>query len=275
MYFDEPWTIECPQCAAEAKITRGLNETFSSHSNYIHFCVDTQGRYIDPDTLEERKVLHCSGCSYLWDFHDPRDDWYDLLLLEGDDLNDVAFPSPRSKEWTADQKQMREGEGLVLLAEELRYKQITSEHCHSLSAIDFEFQCAEVFRARGLGVQTTPRSNDGNIDVLLSKDGARGAAQCKAWARPVGVKAIREFIGTIYAEDLKFGYFISKSGFTSSANTLLRRTKAIEGWDLSKLIEYSLKITQLGDELCLMAANSLREGLTLHSLTENNFADAR
>jgi hypothetical protein len=85
MYSRDAWTIECPACGVEGEAVRRADGSIAIDSNYINFCVDTKGRYIDPNTLEERMVLHCSGCSTLWDFSDPADTWYDTLGSPNDD----------------------------------------------------------------------------------------------------------------------------------------------------------------------------------------------
>ncbi len=109
----------------------------------------------------------------------------------------------------------------------------------SLSELEFEHHCAEVFRALGFAARTTPRTNDGGLDVILEKDGKQGAAQCKAWLAPSGVKELREFCGALYAEKMSFGYFISRGGFTPRAKLLLPSMPLITGWTLDDLIAHS------------------------------------
>ncbi|HKP05489.1 MAG TPA: restriction endonuclease [Chthoniobacterales bacterium] len=109
----------------------------------------------------------------------------------------------------------------------------------SLSELEFEYHCAEAFRALGFAARTTPRTNDGGLDVILEKDGRRGAAQCKAWLAPSGVKELREFCGALYAETMSFGYFISRGGFTRRGKLLLPNMSLITGWTLDDLITHS------------------------------------
>jgi hypothetical protein len=106
-----------------------------------------------------------------------------------------------------------------------------------LSPIELEQQCAQLFRDLGFQAETTPITNDGGIDILLCKNGKDGAAQCKARTQPCGVKEIREFYGTICAENMSFGYFISRSGFTPRAKLLLEKMLIVRGWDVENLIE--------------------------------------
>lgn len=127
--------------------------------------------------------------------------------------------------------------GLAALAQKARTDRRLRDHWWNLSAIPFETECAQLFRSIGFEAKITARTNDGNIDIIMERDRIRGAAQCKAWNQPCGVKTVREFIGTIYSEDLRFDYLIAKSGFTPRARLLLRKIKIVEGWDLSNLVQ--------------------------------------
>jgi HJR/Mrr/RecB family endonuclease len=97
-----------------------------------------------------------------------------------------------------------------------------------------------VFRDLGFHAETTDKTNDGAVDIVLRKDGKRGAAQCKAWNHSCGVKEVREFYGAVRAEGLDFGYFVSKSGFTESAISFLKKAAIIKGWDIHTLIQQAL-----------------------------------
>jgi HJR/Mrr/RecB family endonuclease len=105
-----------------------------------------------------------------------------------------------------------------------------------LGALPLENECADLFRQIGFTASTTARTNDGNIDIALEKDGRRGAAQCKAWRKPCGVRIVREFLGTLCANNFDFGYLIARSGFTPRATELLQRLPMIEAWDVRKLV---------------------------------------
>lgn len=111
-----------------------------------------------------------------------------------------------------------------------------AEYWRGLQPLALEVECAELLRRAGFVAGLTARTNDGNIDVELERDGRRGAAQCKAWNKPCGVRIVREFLGTLHAEALQFGYLISISGFTPRATDLLRRLPMVEAWDLQKLV---------------------------------------
>lgn len=86
-------------------------------------------------------------------------------------------------------------------AEEERKKRTVRDFWISLSHLEFELQCAKLFRGLGFNAETTGRTNDGGIDILLVKDGKRGAVQCKAWAQPCGVAELRDFYGALKASE--------------------------------------------------------------------------
>lgn len=116
------------------------------------------------------------------------------------------------------------------------------DHWNKLSDRRFEQQCAQLFNDLGFKSELTPLTNDGGIDILLEKDGKRGAAQCKAWNQPCGVKEAREFYGVVISEKLTFGYFISKSGFTESAAEFLKKTGLVQAWSINSLVENTLNL---------------------------------
>jgi HJR/Mrr/RecB family endonuclease len=102
----------------------------------------------------------------------------------------------------------------------------TTELRH-LSASEFEWLVGEVFRREGWAVQETGSTDgpDGNVDLVLTKPGSRVIVQCKRWeARPVGVDAIRIFLGTLLREHLSpdSGIFVTLSTFTDTARAEAR-----------------------------------------------------
>ena len=91
-----------------------------------------------------------------------------------------------------------------------------------LTAEEFEWLVGETFRREGWKVTETGRQDaaDGNIDLMLARDGQRKLVQCKRWtSREVPVDEIRNFVGTltIAGLDSRDGIFATLSGFTSTA----------------------------------------------------------
>jgi restriction endonuclease len=175
-----------------------------------------------------------------------------VLCWGGDDIDnstieaycgDCALAQDRAREEREFKEEAawrvrREAEKRLSAIEEQQNRTL-SEYWLSLSDLEFEQQCAKVFRALGFAARTTPRTNDGGLDIILEKDGRRGAAQCKAWLAPSGVKQLREFYGALHAETMTFGYFISRGGFTTRAHVLLPNMPLITGWAIDDLVSHS------------------------------------
>ena len=152
----------------------------------------------------------------------------------------------RQREIEVTAREARQREEEVRLAEARRaqaaheaLQRASADYWKSLNPLPFEAECAQLFMQMGFLAATTARTNDCNIDITLERDGRHGAAQCKAWGKPCGVSTVREFLGTMHAEELQFGYLIAKSGFTRRANVLLKRLPGIQAWDLQKLVDLS------------------------------------
>jgi restriction endonuclease Mrr len=176
----------------------------------------------------------------------------EILCWGGDDI-DNSTPVAYCRECVAEreryneeqQRQQRAEHAKRRAAEEIRRveeeqrKRVLLEFWRALSPIEFEQRCAELFTRMGYSAKLTPRSNDGAIDILLIKDGVTGAAQCKAWKQPCGVKALREFYGAMHAEGMAFGYFIARGGISRSARLLLRNMRHLECWTIDELLYHS------------------------------------
>lgn len=105
---------------------------------------------------------------------------------------------------------------------------------------DFEYYCAELLKKRGfIDVTVTKGSGDYGVDVLAEKDGVTYAIQCKAYATPVGVKAVQEaFAGREYY-DRMVGAVLTNQYFTKPAVEAAKKLKILL-WDrgyLDSMIE--------------------------------------
>jgi HJR/Mrr/RecB family endonuclease len=99
----------------------------------------------------------------------------------------------------------------------------TTELRH-LNSTEFEWLVGEVFRREGWSVEETGGTDgsDGNVDLVLTKADSRVIVQCKRWQSwPVGVDEIRQFLGTLFREQLPVscGIFVTQSTFTPAAWT--------------------------------------------------------
>ncbi len=85
----------------------------------------------------------------------------------------------------------------------------------------FELLTAAYYSALGFRSETVTAGADGGIDVKLFKtDPVRPVAivQCKAWnTHAVGVKEIRELLGVMTHEKVKYGIFVTTGSYTNDA----------------------------------------------------------
>ena len=65
----------------------------------------------------------------------------------------------------------------------------------TLDGVGFERAVARIYKEEGFDVEFTPRTNDKGVDLILRKSGKVFIVQCKAYARNVGVSAVRELVG--------------------------------------------------------------------------------
>lgn len=114
---------------------------------------------------------------------------------------------------------------------------------HSLDEIEgheFEHYCAELLKKRGFEeVSVTKGSGDFGVDVLAEKDGVTYAIQCKAYATPVGVKAVQEAYAGREYYDRMVGAVLTNQYFTKPAVEAAKKLKILL-WDrgyLDSMIE--------------------------------------
>jgi restriction system protein len=101
----------------------------------------------------------------------------------------------------------------------------TRELIDQIRGIDwfqFEQLVALVYRKQGYAVSRRGGANpDGGIDLVIERDAAHIAVQCKHWkTRDVGVKAVREFLGALTDSGIPHGMFITLGGYTGDAKRL-------------------------------------------------------
>ena len=114
---------------------------------------------------------------------------------------------------------------------------------HALDEIEgheFEHYCAELLKKRGfIDVTVTKGSGDYGIDILAEKDGVTYAIQCKAYATPVGVKAVQEAYAGKEFYDRMVGAVLTNQYFTKPAVEAAKKLKILL-WDrgyLDSMIE--------------------------------------
>ena len=106
-----------------------------------------------------------------------------------------------------------------------------SDRFEDMEGHEFEHFCADLLKDKGfVDVEVTKGSGDYGIDILAEKDGVTYAIQCKAYASPVGVKAIQEaFAGKEYY-DRMVGAVLTNQYFTNPAVEAAKKLKILL-WD--------------------------------------------
>lgn len=126
--------------------------------------------------------------------------------------------------------------GIVLLWRHARMHRKPSR-IDEMEGHEFEYFCAELLQERGFGdVRVTKGSGDYGVDILAEKDGVSYAIQCKAYASPVGVKAVQEaYAGRDYY-DCMVGAVLTNQYFTKPAVEAAKKLKILL-WDRGYLDE--------------------------------------
>jgi len=119
-----------------------------------------------------------------------------------------------------------------------------SELVDQLRSIDwfqFEKVVEAVFRKVGYQVERRGGANpDGGIDLVLHKEGEPIALQCKHWRKwQIGVKEVRELLGSLTDSGIKKGALIILGGYTKEAKALADKhdIEFINERELGRLLE--------------------------------------
>jgi len=127
-----------------------------------------------------------------------------------------------------------------LLSRARYFLQTGIDSIRNLSWSQFEELIAEHYRQRGyratvVGIAT----GDGGIDVeLLSTRNERILVQCKHWKTwKVGVRPVRELLGTVTSEHAHRGILVTSGQFTDQARQFAARNAAIELIDGNELAQ--------------------------------------
>lgn len=108
----------------------------------------------------------------------------------------------------------------------------------------FEALCEEIFKQDGYVTRQEPRGAAGGdylwLHSRLDLHQPVRIVQCRNWSgEPVGVAAVREFLGAMVDAGLKSGAFMTCGAFTAEAEALARRhgIMAVSGPDLLALVD--------------------------------------
>ena len=98
------------------------------------------------------------------------------------------------------------------------------ERISALDWFQFEKFTAALFSENGFAVERFGGANpDGGIDLLVTFEGETRGVQCKHWKSQVGVRQVREFVGSLKDRSLSGGIFVTLTGYTSEAKALALR----------------------------------------------------
>lgn len=103
----------------------------------------------------------------------------------------------------------------LLAFEELKKKH--AQYWLSMNGWQFEKEVAKLYEAHGYRTVVTKGSDDGGIDIFLTKNDTRIGVQCKNYHKPVTPAVIRELAGAMMHENLDGGIVIASSGYTKRA----------------------------------------------------------
>jgi restriction system protein len=97
-----------------------------------------------------------------------------------------------------------------------------SEKVRALDWFQFEKLIAAIYETKGYSVKRLGGANpDGGIDLIVENASDRFVVQCKQWkAWKVGVRQVREFLGTLTDSRIPKGIFITLQGYTDDARAL-------------------------------------------------------
>ena len=123
----------------------------------------------------------------------------------------------------------------ALLAEQRKKE----EYWHSLGGIEFEEEMAKLFIARGYYVQTTPKSGDQGIDLIVKKNGKTTVVQCKAHRRTVGPMIVRDLYGSMVAYGADDAILACTGGFTKGVEDFVqgKPIRLVDVWDIVQVAD--------------------------------------
>jgi hypothetical protein len=208
--------------------------------NTCHYLIGGDGDNLDKPTV---RGIDCVAWVSYWDGNDVEDTEVEAYC-NGCAEAQRRYLLERESKKAIETQRLRETEQ-QRISDEGREKRTQREFWLTLSDLEFEKQCIKLFEDLGFSATKTPLTNDGGFDILLEKDGSFGAAQCKAWVEPCGVKPLREFYGALHAKGKTFGFFIARSSITKSAASelaMMQKIPSVQCWSLGDLLKQALQV---------------------------------
>jgi restriction endonuclease Mrr len=140
----------------------------------------------------------------------------------------------RRKRAQREEERRREEQERAEQIEALLVRDALREGIHLMDGDKFEHFMANVLAAKGYHVQTTPKSGDQGVDLLLTVDNRKVAIQLKRYTGPVGNGAVQEVVAGMFHYKAKEAWVITTGSFTKSARQLAKsnRVRLIDGREL-------------------------------------------
>jgi len=129
-----------------------------------------------------------------------------------------------------------------------------SEKLRKIDWFQFEKLIELIYLHRGFAVKRLGGANpDGGVDLIIESPAERFVVQCKHWRKwTVGVRHIREFLGTMTDSKISNGIFITLTGYSGDAKDLADKhgIQILNESDVIKMLEdaglmYSKEISEL------------------------------
>lgn len=117
----------------------------------------------------------------------------------------------------------------------------------SLRGTDLENAVERLFLERGWEVETTALTGDGGIDLMLRRGARKICVQCKGYAKPVSVAAVREIAGVCSASNAE-PMLVVVNGITKPAQAEAD-LYSVTVWDSRQLARFARSETQYGEQL--------------------------
>jgi HJR/Mrr/RecB family endonuclease len=123
-------------------------------------------------------------------------------------------------------------------------KELTiSERLRKIDWFQFEKLIELIYRQRGCSVRRLGGANpDGGVDLIVESPSGQFVVQCKHWRKwTVGVRNIREFLGTLTDSKIPNGIFITLTGYSGDAKQLADKhgIQILNESDVIKMLEES------------------------------------
>jgi hypothetical protein len=97
-----------------------------------------------------------------------------------------------------------------------------SEKLRNIDWFQFEKLIELIYQRRGFSVKRLGGANpDGGVDLIIESSNEKFVVQCKHWRKwTVGVRHIREFLGTLTDSGISKGIFVTLIGYSADAKQL-------------------------------------------------------